>query len=67
MVLQCAMRYVVELIVKRAFPQPYSFLRVTGNAYLEAITSEKVYIIAGSEFGELEGHILVFSRALYGL
>ena len=38
-----------------------------GNAYLEAMTSEKVYIIAGPEFGELEGHILVISRALYGL
>jgi hypothetical protein len=38
-----------------------------GNAYLEAFTSEKVYIIAGPEFGELEGHILTISKALYGL
>ena len=38
-----------------------------GNAYLEAFTSEKVYIIAGPEFGEREGHILVISKALYGL
>ena len=38
-----------------------------GNAYLEAYTSEKVYIIAGPEFGELEGHILIISKALYGL
>ena len=38
-----------------------------GNAYLEAYTSEKFYIIAGPEFGELEGHILVVSKALYGL
>jgi hypothetical protein len=38
-----------------------------GNAYLEAITSEKVYIIAGPEFGDLEGHILVIHKALYGL
>jgi Reverse transcriptase (RNA-dependent DNA polymerase) len=30
----------------------------TGNAYLEAYTTEKVYIIAGPEFGEREGHIL---------
>jgi Reverse transcriptase (RNA-dependent DNA polymerase) len=37
------------------------------NAYLEAYTSEKVYIIAGPEFGEHEGHILVISKALYGL
>ena len=26
-----------------------------GNAYLEAETSEKVYIIAGPEFGEKQG------------
>ena len=38
-----------------------------GNAYLEAKTSEKVYIIAGAEFGDLEGHVLVFHKALYGL
>jgi hypothetical protein len=38
-----------------------------GNAYLEAKTSEKVYIIAGAEFGDLEGHVLVIHKALYGL
>ena len=38
-----------------------------GNAYLEAYTSEKVYIIAGKEFGEREGHILLIKKALYGL
>ena len=38
-----------------------------GNAYLEAFTSEKVYITAGQEFGELEGHTLIISKALYGL
>ena len=38
-----------------------------GNAYLEAFTSEKVYITAGPEFGELEGHTLIISKALYGL
>ena len=38
-----------------------------GNAYLEAYTSEKLYIVAGLEFGELEGHILIISKALYGL
>jgi hypothetical protein len=38
-----------------------------GNAYLEAFTSEKVYIEAGPEFGELAGHILLISKALYGL
>ena len=38
-----------------------------GNAYLESITKEKVYIIAGPEFGELEGNVLVFHKACYGL
>lgn len=38
-----------------------------GNAYLEAKTSEKVYIIAGAEFGELQDHVLIIYKALYGL
>jgi len=38
-----------------------------GNAYLEALTNEKLYIIAGPEFGDLQGNILVFHKALYGL
>ena len=38
-----------------------------GNAYLEAYTKEKVCFIAGPEFGPLAGHVLVISKALYGL
>jgi hypothetical protein len=38
-----------------------------GNAYIEAYTSKIVYIVAGPEFGDREGHILVISKALYGL
>jgi Reverse transcriptase (RNA-dependent DNA polymerase) len=38
-----------------------------GNAYLEAKTKEKVYIVGGPEFGDLEGHTLVIYKALYGL
>ncbi len=38
-----------------------------GNAYLEAETQQKVYIIVGPEFGELEGHTLIIFKALYGL
>ena len=37
------------------------------NAYLEAFTDEKLYIVAGPEFQELEGYILIFLKALYGL
>jgi len=37
------------------------------NAYLEAKTQEKVYIIVGPKFGELEGHMLIIFKALYGL
>ena len=38
-----------------------------GNEYLEAFTDEKLYIVAGPEFQELEGFILIFLTALYGL
>ena len=38
-----------------------------GNAYLEAETREKVYIIAGQEFGALADHTLVIVKAIYGL
>ena len=38
-----------------------------GNAYLEATTKEKLYIVAGHEFEELQGHILVIHKNLYGL
>jgi Reverse transcriptase (RNA-dependent DNA polymerase) len=38
-----------------------------GNAYLEALTKKKVYIIGGPEFGDLAGHTLLIFKALYGL
>jgi hypothetical protein len=38
-----------------------------GNAYLEAKTSELLFIIASPEFGDLEGHMLIIYKALYGL
>ena len=38
-----------------------------GNAYLESLTREKVYIVAGPEFGDREGHTLIIVKALYGL
>ncbi len=38
-----------------------------GNAYLEAETKEKLFIIAGPEFGKLEGNTLIVHKALYGL
>lgn len=38
-----------------------------GNAYLEALTDEKVYIEAGPEFGARCGHLLRVHKALYGL
>jgi hypothetical protein len=38
------------------------------NAYLEARTQERLYIIAGPKFGTRRGHILVIrNKALYGL
>ena len=38
-----------------------------GNAYLEAFTDEKLYIVADPEFQELEGYIFIFLKALYEL
>lgn len=38
-----------------------------GNAFLEAKTTEKVYVIAGGEFGELKDHVFVIVGSLYGL
>jgi hypothetical protein len=37
------------------------------NAYLEAFTMERNHIVAGPEFGQLEGHYLIIVKALYGL
>ena len=37
------------------------------NANLESYTKEKNYIVAGPEFGDREGHILIIRKALYGL
>ena len=37
------------------------------SAYINAFTTEKVYVIAGPEFGQLEGRKLIIVRALYGL
>ena len=37
-----------------------------GNAYLEAYTDEKLCIMAGPEFKELQGHLLIMAKALYG-
>ena len=37
-----------------------------GNAYLEAYTDEKLCIIAGPESKELQGHLLIMVKALYG-
>ena len=38
-----------------------------GNAYLESKILQKVYIIAGTEFGYREVRILIFAKELYGL
>ena len=38
-----------------------------GNAFVTAPCLEKVYSVAGSNFGEREGSILIIKKALYGL
>ena len=37
------------------------------SAYIQAHTKEKVYTIAGPEFGPLEGQLVIIDKALYGL
>ena len=36
------------------------------NAYLQALTKEKLYTVGGPEFEEVQGHFLVMYKALYG-
>ena len=38
-----------------------------GNAYLNAPNKEKIYTVAGPEFGEDQGTVYLVTRALYGL
>ena len=38
-----------------------------GNAYLNAECQEKLWTIAGSEFGSEKGCVMIIARALYGL
>ena len=38
-----------------------------GNAYLEPKTKKKVCFVAGKEFGDYKGHLLLINKALYGL
>ena len=38
-----------------------------GNAFITAECMEKIYTHAGPEFGEREGSVLIFKKALYGL
>ena len=44
----------------------YQVFTDVGNEYLPALTREKLYIVGGSEFEELQGHVLVMYKALYG-
>lgn len=38
-----------------------------GNAYLEAYTTEKLYVYTGSEFGDQQVYLLIVSKSLYEL
>ena len=39
----------------------------TGNAYLNAKCREKIWTVAGTEFGSDKGKVMIIQRALYGL
>ena len=38
-----------------------------GNAYLNATCREKLWTVAGPEFGSDKGSVMIIARALYGL
>ena len=38
-----------------------------GNACINPMTKEKVYMTAGKEFGDCAGQTIIITRALYGL
>ena len=44
----------------------YQVFTDVGNAYLQALMREKLYIVGGPEFEELQGHVVVMYKALYG-
>ena len=44
----------------------YQVFTDVGNEYLQALTREKLYIVGEPEFEELQGHVLVMYKALYG-
>ena len=43
----------------------YQVFTDVGNAYLQALTREKLNIVGGPEFEELQGHVLAMYKALY--
>ena len=54
----------ILLISKLNGLQPYA--TDIGNMYLEAHTTEKLWIIIPPEFNKQTGHLLVVNKALYG-
>ena len=65
-VLLCGLHTLVFLAESNNFLETWSM--DIGNAYLEDETKEKVYFIAGPEFGNLAGYtLLIIHKALYGL
>ena len=58
----------IRLLETIALNEGLSF--VTGdisNAFVQADTKEKIYTIAGPEFGERQGCMVIIKKALYGL
>ena len=45
--------------------QPYT--NIIGNAFLEAYTTEKLWIIVLIKFGDQAGHLLIVNKVLYEL
>ena len=43
----------------------YQVFPDVGNECLQTLTREKLYIVGGPEYEEIQGHVLVMYKALY--
>ena len=58
----------IRLLETVALNQGMSFVTGDiGNAFIYADTKEKVYSVAGPEFGDKEEAVIIIRRTLYGL
>jgi len=58
----------IRILETIAFNEDLKFVTVDiGNALVQADTNEKIFTIAGPEFGDKEECVVILKKALYGL